>query len=106
MQDTAGQEKYSSVASVYYKEAVGAIIVYEITSRESFLKVKKWVSELEMNAPQGIVLVIAGNKADLENQRVVNNAEVEKFAKQHNAAHFLVSAKNGMNINELFADLA
>ena len=85
---------------------MGAIIVYEITSKESFLKVKKWVSELEMNAPKGIVLAIAGNKADLESQRVVNNAEVEKYAKQHNASHFLVSAKNGMNIKELFADLA
>lgn len=59
-----------------------------------------------MNAPKGIVLTIAGNKADLETQRVVNNAEVEKYAKQHNASHFLVSAKNGMNVNELFADLA
>lgn len=65
IQDTAGQEKYNAIAPVYYREALGAIIAYEITSRESFEKVKKWVNELEQHAPKGIVLSIAGNKADL-----------------------------------------
>lgn len=46
IEDTAGQEEYNSLAPIYYKDAVGAIIVYDITSRESFDKVKKWVSEL------------------------------------------------------------
>jgi Ras-related protein Rab-11A len=68
--------------------------------------VKKWVSELEEHAPKGITLTIAGNKADLEGQRKVNNNEVDKFAKQHNANHFVVSAKNGVNVKEMFADLA
>jgi Ras-related protein Rab-5C len=69
--DTAGQEEYNSVAPIYYKDAAGALIVYDITSKESFQKVKKWVIELEENAPKGIILTIAGNKADLENNRVV-----------------------------------
>jgi GTPase SAR1 family protein len=81
-------------------------VAYEITSRESFEKVKKWVSELEEHAPKGIVLTIAGNKADLETMRKVSNNEVEKFAKLHNATHFLVSAKNGLNVKEMFADLS
>jgi small GTP-binding protein len=71
--DTAGQEKYNAIAPVYYREAVGAIVAYEITSRESFVKVKKWVSELEQHAPKGIILTITGNKADLEGMRKVNN---------------------------------
>lgn len=104
--DTAGQEKYNAIAPVYYREALGAIVAYEITSRESFEKVKKWVSELEQHAPKGITLTIAGNKADLEGQRKVNNNEVEKFAKLHNANHFVVSAKNGLNVKEMFSDLS
>lgn len=55
---------------------MGAIIAYEITSKESFEKVKKWVSELKEHAPKGIVLTIAGNKADLEGMRKVNHNEV------------------------------
>lgn len=51
-------------------------MAYEITSKESFEKVRKWVSELEEHVPKGIVLTIAGNKADLENSRKVNNNEV------------------------------
>ena len=46
MQDTAGQEEYNSLAPIYYKDAAGAVIVYDITSAESFMKVKKWVAEL------------------------------------------------------------
>jgi GTPase SAR1 family protein len=84
---------------------LGAIVVYEITSRESFDKLKKWVYELEDHAPKGITLTIAGNKADLESKRVVNNSEVEKFAKSHNASHFIVSAKNGLNIKDMFKDM-
>jgi GTPase SAR1 family protein len=55
---------------------LGAIVAYEITSRESFEKVKKWVSELKENAPKGITLTIAGNKGDLEAMRKVKNKEV------------------------------
>ena len=65
IQDTAGQEQYNSVAPIYYREAAGAIVCYDITSIESFNKAKKWVMELEQNAPKGIVLTLAGNKADL-----------------------------------------
>lgn len=67
---------------------------------------KKWVNELESHSPQGIILTIAGNKADLENQRKVRKEDAQKFAKSHNASHFLVSAKNGLNINAMFKDLA
>ena len=71
-QDTAGQEKYNAVAPVYYRDAVGAIIVYDITSTESFQKVKKWVEELRNHAnKKNITIVIVGNKSDLEAQRRV-----------------------------------
>ena len=93
------------MAPLYYKDASGAIIVYDITSQQSFQKVKKWVQELQENGPKNIVLMIAGNKADLEHARQVNVADVEAFAKKQGGQHWTVSAKNGANIPEMFQDL-
>lgn len=59
-----------------------------------------------MNAPEGLILTFAGNKADLENNRTVKKEDVEAFAKKHSATHFTVSAKNGTRINQMFQDLA
>ena len=67
---------------------------------------KKWVNELEEHAQKGIVLMIAGNKADLENSRRVKKEEVEQYANSHSAEHFTVSAKNGMKVEEMFQRLA
>lgn len=98
---------YNAVAPVYYRDAVGAIIVYEITSNESFEKVKKWVAELREHANnKDIVIMIAGNKCDMESSRRVPKKEAEAFAKANNALHYLVSAKSGANITELFTQLA
>lgn len=85
---------------------MGAIVCYDITSAESFTKARKWIAELELNAPKGIILTIAGNKADLENHRTVPKGDAEKFANSCGAKHFIVSAKNGLNIKEMFKDLA
>ncbi|MCL4167781.1 UNVERIFIED_CONTAM: hypothetical protein GTU68_039733 [Idotea baltica] len=80
--DTAGQEKYNAVAPVYYRDAMGAIIVYEIISTESFEKVKKWVKELREHANnKDLVIFLAGNKADMENQRRVDLKESESYSK-------------------------
>lgn len=105
--DTAGQELYNAVAPVYYRDAVGAVIVYEIVSSQSFEKVKKWVTELKDHANnKDIIIVIAGNKCDMETNRRVDKKEAESFAKSVGAKHYLVSAKSGVNINQLFKDLA
>ena len=65
---------------------------------ERFQKVKKLITELQENAPKGIVLTIVGNKADLQSSRKVPKDETEKYAKAVGANHFIVSAKNGLNI--------
>lgn len=67
--DTAGQEKFHALAPMYYKDAVGAIIVYDITFKESFDKVQKWILELKEFAQKKIVICIAGNKCDMESMR-------------------------------------
>ena len=68
--DTAGQEKYHSLAPMYYRGAAAAIIVYDITRQSSFQTLKAWVRELQQLGPENIVIAVCGNKSDLEDKRV------------------------------------
>lgn len=77
IKDTAGQEKFHSITSIYYKEANGALIVYDICDQESFQKLKQWADEIEREVP-GIPIVLVANKCDLEKVRTVNAEEAEK----------------------------
>ncbi|XP_015609245.1 ras-related protein Rab-21 [Cephus cinctus] len=103
--DTAGQEKFHALGPIYYRMSNGAILVYDITDEESFKKVKDWVKELKKMLGNDVLLVIAGNKLDLENDRNVTVEEAEAYAKQVGAVHFQTSAKLNQNIEELFLDL-
>ena len=76
--DTAGQERFHALGPIYYRDADGAILVYDITDTDSFQKVKTWVKELRKMLGQGINLTIAGNKADLEEQRRVDAERAEE----------------------------
>lgn len=68
--DTAGQEKYHSLAPMYYRNAAAALLVYDITNAKSFGMLKQWVGELKKLGPENIIIVVCGNKADLEAKRV------------------------------------
>ena len=72
--DTAGQEKYHSLAPMYYRGAAAAIIVYDITRPNTFKTLKNWVEELRNQGPKDIAIAVAGNKADLQNLRVILNS--------------------------------
>lgn len=101
--DTAGQEKYRSIAKMYYKDANAAIIVYDITREESFLEIKKfWFNEVKENSPESTVIAIAGNKKDLYEYEEVSKDEGETFAFSQGAIFKETSAKEGDGINELF----
>nr|XP_014345660.1 PREDICTED: ras-related protein Rab-5C isoform X2 [Latimeria chalumnae] len=70
--DTAGQERYHSLAPMYYRGAQAAIVVYDITNTDTFVRAKNWVKELQRQASPNIVIALAGNKADLANKRAVD----------------------------------
>jgi Ras-related protein Rab-21 len=76
--DTAGQERFHALGPIYYRDASGALLVYDITDAESFNKVKNWVKELKKIVGNDIIIVIAGNKIDLEKNRNVDEAEALK----------------------------
>jgi len=80
--DTAGQERYRSITNTYYKGAKGALVVYDISKRDSFDNVNKWVNELRMNGERDVIIVLVGNKSDLVNERVVSIEEGELKAKE------------------------
>lgn len=116
--DTAGQDRYRSLAPMYYRGAAAAILVYDITRRSSFEAMRKWVQELQKQAAPNIILAIAGNKADLPGQREITQADLDKYlaelkkeTKRENGKEgdaFIgieCSAKTGTNVNELFTEI-
>ncbi|MGQ4833996.1 MAG: Rab family GTPase [Candidatus Asgardarchaeia archaeon] len=100
--DVAGQQLFSTVRPMYYKEATVAIVVYDITSKETFEHVPRWVDEARQNEPR-ISIIIAGNKKDLEYARQVPTEDGEKLAKEVSAEGFVeTSARTGEGVNKLF----
>jgi len=104
--DTAGQEKYHSLAPMYYRGAAAAIIVYDITRAASFQTLKNWVRELQQLGPENIVLAICGNKSDLEEKREVSTAEAKAYADEIQAIFLETSAKLNKNVQDLFVDMS
>ena len=105
--DTAGQEQFNAINTMYYTGAVGAILVYDVTIGETFEKVKNWVNTLKEAVGNDICFVIAGNKFDLTNKDMINknNELVDAYCKQQYCKHFYTSAKSGYNVEEAFSDL-
>ena len=105
-QDTAGQERYASLAPLYYRGASAAAIVYDITSKDSFAKAKYWVKELQKNASEDIVIVLVGNKSDMADDREVTTEEAKEYAEENAMDHVEASAKTAHNVNEVFESIA
>eukprot|EP01017_Pseudomicrothorax_dubius_P031985 TRINITY_DN4139_c0_g1_i4.p1 TRINITY_DN4139_c0_g1~~TRINITY_DN4139_c0_g1_i4.p1 ORF type:complete len:210 (+),score=13.41 TRINITY_DN4139_c0_g1_i4:118-747(+) len=103
--DTAGQEKYHSLAPMYYKEAHAALLVYDVTSKTSFEVLKEWVKELREYGPPNLVIAIAGNKIDLIGQVEVDYMEASIYAKSLNALFALTSAREDKGISDLFTHI-
>jgi len=102
--DTAGQESFRSITSNYYRGAHGALLVFDITQRNTFLYLDGWLAELKNFCDPFVVLV--GSKADLAESRTVTYAEALAFAKQHGLAYFETSAKKQAHAEEVFTCVA
>ena len=100
--DTAGQENFRSITRSYYKNTACAIIVYEISNKKSFENISSWIEECKNSAPKSILMVLVGNKCDLEDNREVTEEEGREFAEKNGMLFFETSAKTGKNVEELF----
>lgn len=103
--DTAGQERYKSLAPLYYKGASACLIVFDITNNESFNSAKNWVKILR-NINDNYLLFLIGNKLDLNNNRNIEFELANNYSKNNDIKYLEISAKEGININELFDDIA
>ena len=108
--DTAGQEKYHSLAPMYYRGAACAMVVYDVTSRKSWDRACSWVAELRAAAHRCEVIALAGNKADLAasdpSKRAVTAEEATAYASEHSLLFLETSAKTSANVAELFMAVA
>merc|ERR1712086_49441 len=104
--DTAGQERYHSLAPMYYRGAAAAVVVYDITNADSFVRAKSWVKELQRQGSPNIVIALAGNKCDLATKRKVEASESSEYAKDNGLFFMETSAKTALNVEELFKAIA
>ena len=104
--DTAGQENYRSITRAYYKNSVCAILVYDISNRESFEHISNWIEDCLAQSPKTVFMVLVGNKSDLNEYRQVTYKEGEELAKNNNMMFFETSAKTGENVDKIFEDSA
>ena len=103
--DTAGQDRFRAITKNYYKGSHGIILIYDVTNVQTFENVKQWVSQIREEASANVIIYIAGNKIDMEEERKVNKEEGEKLAEELGLPFVETSAKSGININETFEDL-
>jgi len=104
--DTAGQEKFRSITRSYYRGTTGALLVYDITRRDTFEHLAEWLEDCRKYSNSNITIMLVGNKADLEEKRVVSKEEGENFAKLHNLLFLEVSAKSNLNVDDAFIKTA
>ena len=104
--DTAGQERFRTITTSYYKGAHAIVIVFDITDKDSFANVKIWMQDIDKFAKQGVMRILVGNKCDLEHQRAVTKNEGNEMALKYGIKYLETSAKDTINIENLFVDTA
>ena len=108
--DTAGQEKFNALNNIYYRDAQGAILVYDVSIKETFSKVEKWHDEIKI-FNKDAVISIAGNKIDLgiidvDKQKIIEQVFKFSYSKENNCEHFYTSARTGEGLEEIFYKVA
>jgi len=103
--DTAGQETYKALTKSYYRGAIGCLLVYDITNRESFNDVSRWLTDIKASNPDNTNIILIGNKLDLEEYRTVSYEEGKKFADDNKIEFMETSAKTGTNVHKSFINM-
>lgn len=99
--DTAGQERFRTITSTYYRGTHGVVVVYDVTTPDSFANVKRWLHEIETNC-ENVQRILVGNKLDEPTRRVVSETEAKRFADSIKINYFETSAKENLNVEQMF----
>ncbi|KAJ7537088.1 hypothetical protein O6H91_12G096800 [Diphasiastrum complanatum] len=103
--DTAGQERYRAITSAYYRGAVGALLVYDITKHTTYDNVQRWLKELRDHADSNIVIMLVGNKSDLKHLRAVSTEEAQTFSEKEGLSFIETSALDSTNVEKAFQSI-
>jgi small GTP-binding protein len=104
--DTAGQEKFRAISRAYFRNAVGAVLVFDVTDVSTFDALSEWLEELHSNCVPNVYILVVANKSDCETSRQVGREQIRSFCQRHQIDWMETSAKNGQNIDEAFSRLA
>jgi len=102
--DTAGQERFKSIAKSYFNKSDGVILVFDLTSIESFNSIENWMEDIKKEDRNSVILL--GNKCDIKDRIIIQKEMIEKLVKKHNIKYFETSAKENKNIKKSFESLA
>ncbi|KAH7283904.1 hypothetical protein KP509_34G031100 [Ceratopteris richardii] len=103
--DTAGQERYRAITSAYYRGAVGALLVYDITRHVTYQNVERWLKELRDHTDNNIVVMLVGNKSDLRHLRAVPTEDGQSLAEKENLFFIETSALDSTNVESAFQQI-
>ena len=103
--DTAGEERFRTIAKSYYKGAHGIILIYDVTNQKSFDNIKNWLIQIKEEAPSRICVILVANKIDCEDRKV-SKKDGENLAKSNNLKFYEASAKENINVTEAFENIA
>ena len=103
--DTVGQERFRAITRNYFKKANGIVLMYDVTNLTSFKNIQNWISQINENVTESVIIILIGNKIDLEESRVVKYEVGKKVADEYKIQFFETSAKTGENIEQCFIEL-
>ncbi|CAF1077561.1 unnamed protein product, partial [Didymodactylos carnosus] len=104
--DTAGQERFHTITTSYYRGAMGIMLVYDVTQARSFENINKWLRNIDDHASDDVVKMLIGNKCDMEDKRCITKQRGELLAREHSIQFLETSAKNNINIEKSFYEMA
>jgi len=104
--DTAGQERFRAISNAYYRGSDGVLLVYDVTDEHSFMNIRSWMNNIEQHANDSISRVIIGNKCDMTEDRVIPTDRGKQIADEYNVPFYETSAKNNINVQKVFLDIA
>lgn len=104
--DTAGQERFRSVTHAYYRDAHALLLLYDVMNKNSYDNTRAWLAEVHEYAQDDVVIMLIGNKCDVNGDRVVRREDGERLAREYNVAFMETSAKTGLNVDLAFMAVA